>query len=57
MARAVGLAFRKTGKPVPQSSVHKMLRNRIYMGEFVRDGKTYEGAHNAFRVLVNAWLL
>ena len=30
---------------MPQSSVHKMLRNRIFMGEFVWDGKTYEGNH------------
>ncbi|EAR22155.1 recombinase family protein [Nitrococcus mobilis] len=45
MARAEGLAFRKTGNPVPQSSVHKMLRNPIYMGEFVWDGKIYEGNH------------
>ncbi|MGC1954466.1 MAG: recombinase family protein [Gammaproteobacteria bacterium] len=47
MARAEGLAFRRTGNPVPQSSVHKMLRNPIYMGEFVWDGKTYEGNHEA----------
>ena len=45
MARGEGLAFRKTGKPVPQSSVQKMLRNRIYIGEFVWDGKTYQGSH------------
>ena len=45
MARGEGLAFRKTGKPVPQSSVQKMFRNRTYMGEFVWDGRTYEGSH------------
>jgi site-specific DNA recombinase len=45
IARSEGLAFRKTGNPVPQSSVHKMLRNRIYMGEFVWDDKTYQGSH------------
>lgn len=44
-ARDAGLSFRKTGGSVPQSSVHKMLRNRIYMGAFVWDGKTYEGNH------------
>jgi site-specific DNA recombinase len=45
MARKAGLTFRKTGNPVPQSTVFKMLRNRIYMGEFVWDGKTYDGNH------------
>ena len=54
MARGAGLAFRKTGKPVPQSSVQKMLRNRIYMGEFVWDGKTYEGSHEPI-VSLDLW--
>ena len=45
MARSEGLVFRKTGNPVPQSSLHKMLRNCIYMGEFVWDKKTYHGCH------------
>ena len=45
MARREGLSFRKTGKSVPQSSVQKMLRNRIYMGEFCWDGKIYQGSH------------
>jgi DNA invertase Pin-like site-specific DNA recombinase len=34
MAREHGLAFRNSGNPMPQSSVHKMLRNPIYMGDF-----------------------
>jgi len=45
MACTEGLAFRKTGNPVSQSSVHKMQRNPIYLGEFVWDGKTHEGNH------------
>ncbi len=45
MARGEGLAFRKTGKPVPSSGVHKMLRNRVYKGEFTWDDKTYKGSH------------
>ncbi|MGB5775147.1 MAG: recombinase family protein [Sedimenticolaceae bacterium] len=45
MAREAGLAFRKSGNPMPRSSVHKMLRNSIYMGEFVWKGKTYQGNH------------
>ena len=45
MARSDGLTFRKTGNPVPQSSVHKMLRNRIYTGSFVWDDQAYQGTH------------
>ncbi len=44
MAREAGLAFRKSGNPMPRSSVHKMLRNPIYMGQFVWDDKTYQGS-------------
>jgi hypothetical protein len=29
-----GLRFRKSGGKVPVSTLHKILRNRIYMGEF-----------------------
>ena len=46
MAREAGLTFRKTGKPVPQSTVFKMLRNSIYMGDFTWDGKVYQGNHD-----------
>jgi len=45
MARREGLAFRKTGNPVPQGTVHKMLRNPIYMGEFAWKHKVYRGTH------------
>jgi hypothetical protein len=45
MARADGLAFRKTGASVPTSSVHKILRNRIYSGDFDFGGTTYPGKH------------
>jgi hypothetical protein len=33
-ARSVGLVYRKSGAPVPVSTVHATLRNRLYMGEF-----------------------
>ncbi len=45
LARAEGLVFRKSGQPVPVSSVHKMFRNCIYMGNFIWDNKTYHGSH------------
>ncbi len=44
-ARAEGLVYRGTGKPVPRSTIHKVLRNRIYMGEFEWDGEILEGTH------------
>lgn len=45
MARAEGLAFRKSGQPVTNSTIHKILRNRIYTGEFDWKGKRYLGSH------------
>jgi site-specific DNA recombinase len=45
MAMADGLAYRKTGASVPTSTIHKILRNRIYSGEFDFGGKTYTGTH------------
>jgi site-specific DNA recombinase len=44
-ARAVGLVYRKSGAPVPVSTVHATLRNRIYMGEFDWNGRVYQGKH------------
>ena len=45
MARGEGLRSRKSRNVVPQSIIHKMLRNRVYMGEFVWAGKVYQGDH------------
>jgi hypothetical protein len=45
MAREAGLAFRKSGNSMPRSSVHKILRNPIYIGQFVWNGKSYFGSH------------
>ena len=45
MARDEGLRSRKSRNVVPQSIIHKMLRNRVYMGEFVWVGKAYQGDH------------
>ena len=44
-AREHGFAFRNSGNPMPQSSVHKMLRNPIYMGDFDWKGQRYNGTH------------
>jgi len=44
-ARADGLAYRKSGDMVPTSTVHKILRNRIYSGDFDFDGTMYHGAY------------
>src|SRR5205823_3254414 len=34
LARADGLMYRKSGVPVPASTVHKILRKRTYCGDF-----------------------
>jgi hypothetical protein len=43
--RAAGLVHRKSGAPVPVSSVHGILRNRLYTGEFEWNGWLYQGRH------------
>ena len=45
MAQAEGMVFRKSKDPVPISTVHKILRNRIYSGDFDWGGKMYHGNH------------
>ena len=42
-AQSEGMVFRKSKDPVPVSTVHKILRNRIYCGDFDWNGKTYHG--------------
>jgi DNA invertase Pin-like site-specific DNA recombinase len=44
-ARAAGLVNRKSGVPVPVSTVHATLRNRLYSGEFEWSGHIYQGKH------------
>jgi len=44
-ARIAGLRYRRTGKPIGSSSVHRILRSRIYTGSFEWLGKLYEGSH------------
>jgi site-specific DNA recombinase len=45
MAKEEGMVFRKSKDPVPLATVHKILRNRIYSGDFDWDGETYHGTH------------
>jgi len=47
LAREAGLVYRKTGSRVPVSTVHTILRNRLYTGWFEWNGKLYEGKHEA----------
>ena len=54
MARAVGLAYKKSGAPVPTSTVHSILRNRLYTGSFEWNGKLYQGTHEPL-VAIELW--
>lgn len=45
LARDAGLAYRKSRHSVPVSTVHKILRNRLYTGQFEWRGKLYDGNH------------
>ncbi|MCR9152189.1 MAG: recombinase family protein, partial [Rhodobacteraceae bacterium] len=53
-ARAAGLVYKKSGAPVPTSTVHSILRNRLYTGWFDWNGKLYQGKHEAL-VPVELW--
>ncbi|WP_292059874.1 recombinase family protein [Brevundimonas sp. UBA5936] len=44
-ARLAGLTYRKSGAPIGVSTVHTILRNRIYTGAFEWLGKVYQGSH------------
>ena len=44
-AQAAGLVYRKSGTKLPVSTVHTILRNRLYTGWFEWNGKIYEGRH------------
>ena len=40
-----GLVYRKSGRKIPKSVVHSILKNPIYYGEFLWNGKSYAGTH------------
>jgi site-specific DNA recombinase len=45
MSRTGGMVFRKSNDAVPRATVNKILRNRLYTGDFNWGGKTYSGVH------------
>ncbi len=51
---AAGLAYPKSGARVPVSTVHTILRNRLYTGWFEWKGKLIQGKHEAL-VPVELW--
>lgn len=53
-AHAAGLTYPKSGAKVPVSTVHTILRNRLYTGWFEWNGKLIQGKHDAL-VPVELW--
>ena len=53
-ACAAGLVCKKSGAPVPTSTVHSILRHRLHTGWFEGNGKLYQGKHEPL-VSVEAW--
>ncbi len=45
MARQAGFTFRKSGGSLPTPTIHKILRHRIYTGEFSWVGRIYKGSY------------
>jgi DNA invertase Pin-like site-specific DNA recombinase len=39
MAQEAGLVSRRSKSPLPRGTIHKILRNRIYMGDFEWKGR------------------
>ena len=53
-ARSAGFRYPKSGKPVPTSTVHTILRNQLYTGRFEWNGTRYQGKHEPL-VSVDLW--
>lgn len=53
-ARAEGIVNRQKLTPITTASIHKILRSRIYTGEFDWLGKRYQGSHEPL-VPVELW--
>jgi site-specific DNA recombinase len=45
-ARSAGFTFRGSGRPITKATMHDILQNRIYMGDFDWDGERYTGTHS-----------
>ena len=50
-----GLVFRKSKKAIPITTVHKLLTNRMYSGEFEWNGKIYQGKYEPL-ITKELWL-
>jgi len=50
-----GLVFRKSKKAIPITTVHKLLTNRMYAGEFEWCGKIYQGKYEPL-ITKELWL-
>lgn len=46
-AKALGLVSRKGGKPLQIARLHLVLHNPLYKGEFLWQGRWYQGTHPA----------
>jgi site-specific DNA recombinase len=53
-AQAAGLVYAKSGAKVPLSTVHTILRNRLYTGQFEWNGKLIQGKHEPL-VPIELW--
>jgi site-specific DNA recombinase len=53
-AHVAGLVYPRSGGKVPVSTIHTILRNRLYTGSFEWNGKLIQGQHEAL-VPVELW--
>jgi site-specific DNA recombinase len=53
-AHAAGLLYPRSGAKVPVSTIHTILRNRLYTGWFEWNGKLIQGKHEAL-IPVELW--
>src|SRR6202048_3956452 len=53
-AQAAGLVYAQSGAKVPVSTVHTILRNRLYTGQFEWNGKLIRGKHQPL-VSIDLW--
>jgi site-specific DNA recombinase len=53
-AQAAGLVYAQSGAKVPVSTVHTILRNRLYTGQFEWNGKLIQGKHEPL-VSIDLW--
>jgi site-specific DNA recombinase len=53
-AHAAGLLYPRSGAKVPVSTIHTILRNRLYTGWFEWNGKLIQGQHQAL-IPVDLW--